>query len=95
MTHARLVFTVVFALLLLWSLWMWWRARPDSPDVFYARNNLLLSVAFLLTLAPPLIWPADSGTVLFVASLAVIPFAMVVVAFVRRRPVRRKPGSSE
>jgi Ca2+/Na+ antiporter len=92
MTEARIAFTVVFGLLLVWSLWMWWRVQPGSSDAFYARNNVLLSAAFLLTLVPTLIWPADSGIVLVVGMLAVIPFTLVVVAYVRRRGSLRKPG---
>jgi hypothetical protein len=91
MTQARLALTVIFGLLFLWSLWYWWRVRAGSADVFYARNNVLLSVAFLLTLVPPLIWPAESSMVLIVALLAIIPFTMVVVAYLRRP---RTPGRS-
>jgi hypothetical protein len=94
MTEARIAFTVLFGLLFLWSLWMWRRAQAGSSDLFYARNNALLSAAFLLTLVPTLIWPADSGMVLIVALLAIIPFAMVVVAYLRRRRMPRKPSPS-
>ena len=93
MTQARIAFTVLFGLLFLWSLWMWRRAQPGSADLFYARNNALLSAAFLLTLVPTLIWPADSGMVLLLGSLAVIPFTMVVVAYLRRRQAPRKPDT--
>jgi hypothetical protein len=83
MTQARIAFSVIFGLLFLWSLWMWRRAQPGSPDVFRSRNNVLLNAAFLLTLAPRLIWPADSGMVLLAGLLAVIPFTIVVVARIR------------
>ena len=85
MTQARIAFTVLFGLLFVWSLWIWWRTQPGSPDLFRARNNVLLSAAFLLTLVPRLIWPADSGMVLVVGLLAVIPFTLFVVAHMRRR----------
>ncbi len=89
MTLARIAFTIVFGLLFLWSLWMWWRAQPGSSDLFHARNNLLLSAAFLLTLVPTLIWPADSPMVLVVGLLAVIPFTIMAVNYVRRRRALR------
>jgi hypothetical protein len=84
MTQARMAFTILFGLLFVWSLWMWWRAQPGSPNAFSARNQVLLSSAFVLTLVPRLIWSADSGMVLFVGLLAVIPFAIFVVAYIRR-----------
>jgi hypothetical protein len=90
MTQARIAFTVLFGLLFVWSLWMWWRAQPGSPDAFYARNNALLNAAFLLTLMPTLIWPPDSGMVLIAGLLAVILFAIMVVAHVRRRQALRR-----
>ena len=85
MTRALIAFTVIFGVLFLWSLWAWRGARPASPQAFSARNNVLLSVAFLLTLAPRLMWPADSGLVLVVGSLAIVPFTLVVLALLRRR----------
>jgi hypothetical protein len=89
MTEVRIAFTVIVAILFAWSIWAWRRAEPGSPSAFYLRVNTLLTMAFLLTLAPPLIWPADSGMVLLVALFALVPFTMVVVAFLRRRRERR------
>lgn len=60
MAKVDLAIAVFFGGMLLFSMWHWNRAKPDSPDRKFMSTMMMLSAALLLGAMPRVLWP-DGG----------------------------------
>ena len=83
--HAGLA--VLVGAILLFSSWVWWRAKPGSGDAMVLPTVMFISAAMLLGILPRLFWPSTDGSHMVgsIASAVIMTFIAVVQIRKRRR----------
>lgn len=83
--HAGLA--VLIGANLLFSSWVWWRAKPGSGDAMVLPTLMLILAAMLIAILPRLFWPSNDGSHMVgsVASAVIATFIAVVQIRKRRR----------
>lgn len=92
MAKVDVALAVFFGGLLLFSLWHWNRAKPDSPDRKLMSTIMMPSAALLLGAMPRIVWP-DGGWPRTVASILAL-CAMIGVLIWQWRQRRAQRQSS-
>lgn len=75
---------------LLFCLWLWYRAKPDSGDAMALPAVVLLSASMLVGILPRLFWP-DAEGIRIAASIAstIVPIVLIIMQIRRWRRLRQ------
>jgi hypothetical protein len=86
-TVATSVHAVLIGANLLFSSWVWWRAKPGSGDAMVLPTVMFISAATLIGILPRLFWPSNDGSHMVgsIASAVIMTFIAVVQIRKRRR----------
>ena len=84
---------IVWGCHILFCLWVWYRAPPDSGDAIVMPLVLLVSVSFLVGLVPRLLWPDAVGVGIAGSVASVIALTVLVIREIRRRQAHRRSAS--
>jgi hypothetical protein len=69
---------------LLFMVWLWYRAPPESGDKLVLPTSILLSIAMLILILPKLLWPNSEGIQIGGAIASILPTTAVTITSVRR-----------
>jgi predicted small integral membrane protein len=79
---------VFIACNLLFTIWLWQRARPGSNDRTILPTIMLMSVSMLVGILPRVLWP-NAERVKIAGSIASMILSVVAVIVGVRRTLRR------
>ena len=88
-TRIQAGMAIVWGCHILFCLWVWHRAPPDSGDAMVMPMVLLVSASFLVGLVPRLLWPDAVGAGIAGSVASVIALTVLVIRELRRRRARR------
>ena len=85
---------IVIGANLLFSIWLWLRARPGSGDAMVLPTVVILSASMLLGMLPRLFWPAAEGLQIAgsIASILIVT-VLIVIQWRQRRRLQRAAKS--
>jgi hypothetical protein len=80
---------------LLFSSWLWWRAKPGSGDAMALPTVMLLSAAMLIGILPRVFWPSsDNSHMAGSIASAIIVTLIAAVQIRKRRRLREQARTS-
>jgi len=92
MATVNVASVVLFGGMLLFSMWHWNHAKPDSPDRKFLSTMMMLSAALLLGAIPRIVWP-DGGWPRTAASILALCVSIGLLIWLLR--ARRRQRTAE
>ena len=88
-TNIQAGLAVLIGANLLFSSWVWWRAKPGSGDAMVLPTLVLLSAAILIGILPRLFWPSNDESHIIGSITSAVILIFIAVVQVRKRRRRR------